>query len=47
MRGIDHLHNMFYADVAKTKNPQDIFKLRAHDVQSWAQNVLLLLYYII
>ena len=45
---IDHLHNMFYADVAKTKNPQDIFKLRAHDIQFvWAQNVLVTTLHII
>ena len=37
---IDHLHNMFYADVLKPEDPEDIFKLRAHDVRFvWAKTV--------
>ena len=37
---IDHLHNMYYADVGELADPEEIFKLRAHDVRFvWAQNV--------
>lgn len=39
-RRIDHLHNTYYADVSRADDPEDIFKLRAHDVRFvWAQNV--------
>jgi hypothetical protein len=38
---ISHLHNMFYADVGRPDNAEDIFTLREHDVRFvWGSNTL-------
>ena len=38
---IRHLHNMFYADVAKVDRAEEIFTRRAHDVRFvWGNNTL-------
>lgn len=45
---IDDLHNVYYADLAPLSDPEDIFKLRAHDIEfAWKQNVLVTALHII